>query len=86
MKKGTFGPGDCIQTIEFAENLPLYVSGILRRYGHEIDPEEITTPYGTRISSHNLEDGIAIPGVSSHRRDIRREIRDEIGRVGVVFV
>lgn len=86
-KKGISGPGDCEDTIDFAENLPFYVAGILRKYGHDIDPEQIRTPSGTRYSSSNLEEGIAIPGtVKGCRTAVRRDIRNEIGRMPVVFV
>ena len=86
MKKGTFGPSDCEQTIDFANNLPSYVAGIARRYGHDIDPEKITARYGGRLTSFNLEEGIAIPGVKGSRREIRRDIKNEIGAFEVVFV
>jgi hypothetical protein len=85
-KKGVFGPEDCEDTIAFAENLPFYVADILRRHGHDIDPEQIRTPSGTRYSSSNLEEGVAIPGVMTNRRVIRRDILNEIGRMPVVFV
>lgn len=86
-KKGVFGPSDCEETIEFANNLPFYVAGILRKYGHDIDPEQIRTPSGARYSSFNLEEGIAIPEtVKGCRTAVRRDIRNEIGRIPVVFV
>ena len=86
MKKAIFGPSDCEDTKNFAANLPHYVSNIAGRYGQNIAPEEITTPYGVRPTSHNLEDGIAIPRITSHRREIRQEIRDKIGKINVTFV
>jgi len=86
-KKGIFGSEDCEDTILFAENLPFYVAGILRRYGYDIDPEQIRTPSGTRYSSSNLEEGIAIPGtVKGCRAAVRRDIMNEIGRIPVAFV
>jgi hypothetical protein len=85
MKKAIFGPSDCEDTKNFAANLPHYVSNIARRYGQNIAPEEVKTPYGVRPTSYNLEDGIDIPGVRKHRRDIRRDIRNEIGRIPVTF-
>jgi hypothetical protein len=85
-KKGIFGPSDCEQTIDFAEKLPSYVVDILRRYGCDINPEEITTPDGTRISSFNLERGIVIPAIlKGYRTAVRREI-DEIGKIPVTFL
>jgi hypothetical protein len=86
MKKAIFGPGDCEETIVFADNLPSYVSAIARRYGHNVNPEEIETPYGNRVTSSSLEEGIAIPGVATNRRNIRRDILNEIGRMPIIFV
>jgi hypothetical protein len=79
-------PGDCMETVHSAENLTEYVSSILDRYGFNIRPDDITTPGGTRPSSFNLEEGIAIPGsVRGCRTAIRNDIRNEIGRIPVVF-
>lgn len=81
-----FGPGDCEETIEFANNLPYHVANIASRYGQKVSPDQITTRYGNRPSSFNLEEGIAIPGVKTNRRDIRRDILNEIGKMPVIFV
>jgi hypothetical protein len=86
MKKAIFGPVDCEETIVFADNLPSYVSAIARRYGHNVNPEEIETPYGNQVTSSSLEEGIAIPGIATNRRDIRRAIRNEIGDFPVTFL
>jgi len=86
-KKGVFGPGDCEDTIVFAENLPYLVADISGRYGNRVNPDHVTTRYGNRISSLNLEEGIAIPGVKTNKRDIRRDIFIEIGKIRpIVFV
>lgn len=79
-------PGDCMETVHSAENLTEYVSLILGRYGFNIRSDDITTPSGTRPSSFNLEEGVVIPGsVKGCRTAIRNDIRNEIGRIPVVF-
>lgn len=87
-KKGVFGPGDCEDTILFAENLPYQLADIANRHGNnKVDPENITTKYGGRISSFNLEEGVVIPGVKNNKRDIRRDIFNEIGEIRpIIFV
>jgi len=86
-KKGVFGPGDCEDTIIFAENLPYQLADIANRYGNRVEPENITTKYGGRISSFNLEEGVAIHGVKTNKRDIRRDIFNEIGQIKpIIFV
>lgn len=79
-------PGDCMETVQSAEDLTEYVSLIVGRYGFNINPEDITTPDGTRPSSHNLEEGIVIPGsVKGCRTAIRSGITNEIGRIQILF-
>jgi len=85
-KKGVFGPGDCEETIEFANNLPYLVADIVRKYGYNVNPDNITTPSGVRYSASNLDEGIAIPGIKTDRRGIRRDILNEIGKMPVIFV
>jgi hypothetical protein len=79
-------PGDCMETVYSAEDLPERVSNIVRRYGINVSSEDITTPNGTRPSSFNLEEGIVIPeSVSDCRAAIRSDIIREIGRIPVAF-
>ena len=86
-KKSVFGPGDCEDTIIFAGNLPYHIADIASRYGNKVNPDHITTIYGNSPSSFNLEEGIAIPGVKTNKKDIRRDIFCEIGRIRpIVFV
>jgi hypothetical protein len=79
-------PGDCPETQISAENIPYHVARIAERYNVHIDPLDVTTPDGISLGSHNLEQGLAISGVPTHRRDIRRDIKSEIGLLNVEFV
>jgi len=79
-------PGDCMETVHSAEDLTEYVSHIIGRYGFNVGSEDIMAPDGTRLSSHNLEEGIVIPGdVKGCRAAIRSDISRELGSIKVKF-
>lgn len=89
MEKLVFGPGkpgDCPETEISLQDAAYYISNIAHRYGQNVNPDEITTENGTRLDSFSSRKGIIyIPGVLRSRREIKADIRNELGLNNIEF-
>ena len=79
-------PGDCQETILYAQDIPERLAIILEDLGCKI-PDEILNGGGSRTDSYNLEEGIALEGVPRRlQKRVKDKVYADIGALHIEFV
>jgi hypothetical protein len=79
-------PGDCEETIQYAQDIPERLALLLEECGCNVRGE-ILNSSGSRPDSYNLEETIVLEGVPRRRqKDVKDRIYSEIGALNVEFM